>query len=127
MVAGFLALALVAVSFIQNASGATLRSMDELDRHPGLLPPELVAQWKDLLLQPWYLGVTHAVPFLLGVFWAWSGSRLRSLEGRGPAMAAAILLLLPCAGCCCLNMPLGIYALVTLTRADAETVLAKRR
>ena len=126
MVAGFLTLGLVAVSFYQNASGATLRSLEELERNPGPVGPELMRQVKDLAMQPWYLAVTHALPFLLGVFWAWSGSRLRSLEGRIPALVGAVFLLLPCTTCCCLYMPLGIYALVTLTRPDSESVFSAR-
>jgi hypothetical protein len=84
----------------------------------------MIRTLSDLMLQPWYLAVIHAVPFLMGVFWVWAGSRLRNIEGRGPALVAAALLCLPCAGCCCLNLPLGIYALVTLTRADSEAAFA---
>ena len=51
--------------------------------------------------------------------------RLRNIEGRGPALVAAALLCVPCAGCCCLNFPLGIYALVILTRADSEAAFAR--
>lgn len=129
LVAGALTLAFTGLSFLYHATGRAQRAFDELLRHPGPWDPEMLRQARDLTLIPLWLGFTHAVPFLLGCVWVWSGTRLRSLRGRGSALTGAALLLLPvpCSPCCCLLMPLGIYALVTLTRADSETVLAARR
>jgi len=127
MAAGWMTLGLVAMSFLQHATGATLEAFDRLESDPGPLAPSTIREMKDLLLQPWYLALTHAVPFLLGCLWVWSGSRLRALRGWTSAMAGAGLLLLPlpCSPCCCLLMPLGIYAVIVLTREESERILGR--
>jgi hypothetical protein len=127
MAAGFVTLGLVAMSFLQHASGATLEAFDRLERDPGPLQPSTIREMKDLVLRPWYLALTHSVPFLLGCYWVWAGGRLRDLRGWTSAMAGAALLLLPvpCSPCCCLLMPLGIYAVIVLTRAESEAILGR--
>ena len=120
---GVFALVMVAWSFINHASGAAQKSFDEIQRNPGPIDPEVLRMLTRFLFEPWYLALTHALPFAMGVLWTWSGVRLRSFEGRGPALASAFLMILPCAGCCCLNLPVGIYALVTLTRGDVVLAL----
>ena len=129
MVAGFLTLGYVAFSFFGHASGATLRAIEDLEKNPGPYPPEYIRVMKDMVLVPWWLALTHAVPFLFAAVWIGAGSSLRSLRGRNSSLAGAALLLMPvpCSPCCCLLMPLGIYALIVLTRADSETVLASSR
>jgi hypothetical protein len=44
------------------------------------------------------------------------GMRMRNLENYGLSMTAAILALIPCFGpCCLLGIPIGIWALITLS------------
>ncbi len=126
MVAGFLTLGYVALSFFEHASGAVLRTIEDLEKNPGPWPPDSLRRAKDLALVPWWLALSHAVPFLFGALWIGAGSSLRALRGRTSSLIGAALLLLPfpCSPCCCLLMPLGIYALIVLTRADSESILA---
>jgi hypothetical protein len=40
--------------------------------------------------------------------------KMRRLENHGLAVAAAVLAMIPCSGCCVLGLPFGIWALVVL-------------
>lgn len=127
IVAGGLLLLATLISFVGAATGETLRTLEEVGRENPEFG-ELVERVKDLLLAPWFLTVEHLAPFSLGVFYVWTGIRLRDLRGRTAALVAAVLMvvLFPCqAGscCCCVSVPLGVYALFLLTGAGAEAVL----
>lgn len=47
-------------------------------------------------------------------FIGYAGWKMQRLESYNLAMAGAILAIVPCFGCCLLNMPAGIFALVVL-------------
>jgi hypothetical protein len=53
---------------------------------------------------------------------AFGGMKMRSAEGYGLAMAAAIISIFPCTSpCCCLiGIPVGIWALVVLLDANVK-------
>lgn len=47
--------------------------------------------------------------------------KMMRLQSWGLAMTAAILIMLPCTGCCCLiGLPIGIWALVTLNKPEIK-------
>ena len=47
--------------------------------------------------------------------------KMLRLQSWGLAMTAAILIMLPCSGCCCLlGLPVGIWALVTLNKPEIK-------
>ncbi|HEY7328534.1 MAG TPA: MJ0042-type zinc finger domain-containing protein [Gemmataceae bacterium] len=48
------------------------------------------------------------------------GLKMKRLENYGSVMTAAILALLPCGNCCCIGLPLGIWALVVLNRPEVK-------
>lgn len=48
--------------------------------------------------------------------------KMMRLQNWGLAMTSAILIMLPCAGCCCLlGLPVGIWALVTLNKPEIKS------
>ncbi|MFO0596465.1 MAG: hypothetical protein U0228_14205 [Myxococcaceae bacterium] len=49
------------------------------------------------------------------------GFQMRNLKGYGLAMATAAIALLPCNGCCCVTLPVGIWALVTLMKPEVKS------
>ena len=61
---------------------------------------------------------------LLGMAWgafvATGAWKMKTLESRGLAMAAAIVAMIPCSGCCLLGLPFGIWALVVLADPDVK-------
>jgi hypothetical protein len=44
----------------------------------------------------------------------YGANKMRRLENYGMAVAAAVLAMIPCGGCCVLGLPFGIWALVVL-------------
>jgi hypothetical protein len=49
--------------------------------------------------------------------------QMRSLKNFGLAMASAILVMVPCGSywCCCLGLPIGIWALVTMNKPEVKS------
>ena len=70
-------------------------------------------------------GPVNIVLTLLGValsaFVIFGALKMRSLQGHGLALGAAIVSLIPCTGCCCLGMPVGVWALVVLLKPEVKS------
>jgi predicted Zn finger-like uncharacterized protein len=68
--------------------------------------------------------VGGVVGALFGLAWAglilYGAHKMKTLENYGLAMAASIVAMLPCNGCCILGLPFGIWALVVLNRPDVR-------
>ena len=52
--------------------------------------------------------------------------QMRNLKSFGLAMTAAILVMLPCASsaCCCIGIPIGIWALVVLNKPEVKSAFS---
>jgi hypothetical protein len=51
--------------------------------------------------------------------------QMRNLKSFGLAMTSAILVMIPCAGCCCvLGLPVGIWALITLNKPEVKSAFS---
>ncbi len=126
MVMGGLVLASVGVSVLQFAMGDPGGDLElELERTPDPQVRDFLQRLSGILRSTALVAVLHLVPLSLGALYAWSGWRLWKFRGSTPALVAAVCMVVvsPCSGCCCLSIPLGVYALFLLTRADTETVL----
>ena len=70
-------------------------------------------------------GAMHYVSSLLGIavsgFLIFGAMKMRSLESYGLAMGAAIVAMIPCGGCCCIGLPVGIWALITLMKPEIKS------
>ncbi len=53
-------------------------------------------------------------------FIIFGAQKMKGLEAYGMAMAACILMMLPCSCCCIINLPVGIWGLVTLMDANVK-------
>jgi len=56
----------------------------------------------------------------ISAFVIWAASRMRNLQGWGTSIAASILVMLPCSACCCVGIPIGIWALVVLNKPEVR-------
>ena len=61
------------------------------------------------------LCIIFGVVILLGAI------KMKNLESRGFAMTAAILAVIPCMTCCCIGLPVGIWALVILNKPEVKS------
>ena len=126
LVAGAVLLAFVALSFLQHATGQALGSLEAMLDDPNPDVARAARITKELYLTPWFLAVTHVVPFLFGVLFCWSGVLLRNLRGwtLGVVTSAAMIVFgVLTFFCCCVWAPLGIWGLMVLTKGDSEAVL----
>ena len=61
---------------------------------------------------------------LLGIalsgFVIFGALKMRNLQGHGLALGAAIVSIIPCSGCCCIGLPVGIWALVLLLKPEVK-------
>ena len=61
------------------------------------------------------LGMTMSGLLIFG------GMQMRNLKNYGVAIAACVLGMLPCTGCCCITLPLGIWTLTILMRPEIKS------
>ncbi len=83
------------------------------------MPPWLAKYLQAALVQPPRIALgEHLVGMVLAGVIIWGAIEMKRLGSRSLAMIAAILALIPClAGCCCcIGIPLGVWALVLLNR-----------
>jgi len=65
--------------------------------------------------------VLNLVSLVIDGVMLYGAFQMRQLKSWGLALAAAILVMLPLGGCCCaLGLPVGIWAVVVLMRADVK-------
>jgi predicted Zn finger-like uncharacterized protein len=61
---------------------------------------------------------------IIGICWGGivlaGALKMKNLESYGLAMAAAIIAMLPCNGCCILGLPFGIWALIAMNNPDVR-------
>jgi hypothetical protein len=62
-----------------------------------------------------------AVNMVTGFLTAFGGIRMKQLHGYGWAVTGSLLAAIPCTSmCCCIGLPIGLYALVTLFGSDVR-------
>lgn len=88
------------------------------------IPPDLDPELKKLLegLKGSSVGVFNAI-FVAGlsVVVLMGGLKLKKLESFSLCVAAAVIALVPCISpCCCIGLPIGIWALVVMNKPDVR-------
>ncbi len=67
----------------------------------------------------------YLIELVLSALILLGGLRMLHLKNYGLCVAAAIIALVPCTSpCCCLGLPIGIWALVVLTKAEVKTAFS---
>ena len=66
-------------------------------------------------------GLVMAVPALLiSCVIVFGGVKMKKLQSHSMAMAGAVCAMLPCSGCCCIGLGIGIWALMTLMNDEVK-------
>ncbi|GEM_PF-1026134 len=118
MIAGAISLVFAIVDLAQNARWLALIQQ-------GQKLPELPEPFRDIVqITPAVVVASVPINFvriMIAAVIIYGATRMRRLESYGLAMTASILSLVPCLNCgCCLGMPIGIWALVVLTRPEVR-------
>ncbi len=101
------------------------------DNDPNLTPQQK-QDMKKMLNQ--YKGIIKTVVPVtvgLGIFTSlitiFGSIKMMNLSGRGMAMTGSVLSMLPVfSGCCCLGLPFGIWALMTLSKPEVKAAFAEQ-
>jgi hypothetical protein len=86
---------------------------------PDNLPPEAA---RLVTMMSGSLGVVFGVLTLaIGGLIIFGAMKMMSLQNYGLAMAVSIIAMVPCLSpCCCLGLPVGIWAIVVLSNAEVK-------
>ena len=78
-----------------------------------------IPQWAE-----WMSGGMNIGLALFGIavsgFVIFGAIKLMRLESYGIALAAAIISMIPCSVCCCIGLPIGIWALIVMHAPDVR-------
>lgn len=99
------------------AGGVSQEQMAQLLNDPNL-PPGAKQALSALLG-----GGTKLIALLgmcLAGLMVFGGVQMRSLKGYGIAIAACVVGMLPCTNCCCVTLPIGIWALTILMKPEIK-------
>ena len=83
------------------------------------IPPEVAKFMQSLMNMPKGLNYADSILSLaIAAMVLWGAIEMKRLGSRGLAIAGAVFAMIPCIGgcCCCIGIPLGIWALTLLTR-----------
>jgi hypothetical protein len=65
--------------------------------------------------------VIKVIGIAVGLFIIYGGVKMKRLENHSLALAAAIIAMIPCLSpCCCLGLPIGIWAVVVLNKPEVK-------
>jgi hypothetical protein len=65
--------------------------------------------------------VIRCVGILIGIFIIFGALKMRKLENHSLALAVSIIAMIPCLSpCCCVGLPIGIWALVVLNKSEVK-------
>ena len=93
-------------------------SYEELYNIPEI-PAEVAQMLENLGSGATYLSYVFAI--IVSVVIIIGGVKMKSLQSHGLAMTAAILALIPCVSpCCCIGIPVGIWALVVMMKPEVK-------
>jgi hypothetical protein len=94
--------------------GSSRQMMDQLARDPN------TARIAEMFSGPMNI-VVNLIGVALSAFVIFGALKMRNLQGHGLALGAAIVSIIPCSGCCCIGLPVGIWALVLLLKPEVKS------
>jgi hypothetical protein len=101
---------------------ASLAGLNNLQPSGANLPPQFqqIQQWATQMNGPAAV-VTGILGLVMCVLIFYGALQMQKLRNYGLCMAASIVAMIPCLSpCCCIGLPIGIWALVVLSKADVK-------
>jgi len=127
IILGGIGAALFVVGLLGDATGGSMKMIEGL---MSSLPPEQQEKFRQAMAMQASSRGSGIFQSLIGLgfsgFVIFGGLQMRSLKNWGVALAAAIIAMLPCGTncCCCLGIPIGIWALITLTKPEVKSAFS---
>jgi hypothetical protein len=110
---------------VTGALGIPLALLGMVRRSAGI-PPELLnnpdlAKFAPLLRGAQTGGIfTNILGLAISAFIIYGAVKMKAVQSYGLAMAASIVAMIPCGGCCCIGLPVGIWCLVLLNKPEIK-------
>ena len=125
MVLGGLTILFALWGLVGSIGGGSAAQMAQLNQV--LSNPDLPPQFRETMTS--YMNfATRSGPFMslfqivLGGLMGFGGLKMKNLQSYPLAIAASIIAIVPCFNCCyCLGIPLGIWSLIVLNKAEVKT------
>lgn len=126
IILGALGAVLFLFSMVNEASGGSMRMAQALAES---LPPDQQERIRQIIAMQKSAGsgiFSSIICLAFAGFTIFAGLQMRSLKNWGVALAGAILVMIPCSTncCCCLGIPIGIWALLTLTKPEVKSAFS---
>jgi hypothetical protein len=117
LVMGGIGVLFALMGLVTGGSGVPASVMDN---------PQLTPEMKEMIAKFSGMGrFGNLIGIVLDGLMIYGALQMRSLKSFGLAMTSSILVMLPCAGCCCLlGLPIGIWALVTLNKPEVKSAFS---
>lgn len=121
-VPGILFIVFGSLSILYALFGMVGGGVNEAQMNQLLSNPNLPSGAKDALR--FMMGTGAKLINLLGMGMAglmvFGGVQMRTLKSYGVAIAACVIGMLPCTSCCCVTLPIAIWALTILTKPEIK-------
>lgn len=115
MVTGALTIAYALFSIISNIAGFGMAQMRQFNTGQD------AEMTRVMQFTSGPIGIaTGLLGVALGVFVIFGAVKMKKLENHGLGIGASIVAMLPCTCCCVLGLPIGIWALVVLSKPEVK-------
>ncbi|MDC0714077.1 hypothetical protein POL68_36770 [Stigmatella sp. ncwal1] len=116
MVTGGIGIAFALLGAVQSLTGGSAAQMDQL-----LSDPNIPEGLKTFAAASSKGGIfVNLLSLALNGLVFFGALKMKNLESYGLAMAASIIALIPCFGCYCIGIPVGIWSLITLNKPEVK-------
>ena len=116
------------ISIVLNLLGAIFQIVGAISVVGGLLSSDAGTDaWVQFFIQQGWLTVSSTIAFFVSFVILMAGLRLRQARSPGLVYAGSIFAMLPCCSswCCCLGLPLGIWAIMTMQDDQVKAAFAE--
>jgi len=118
MVTAGLGIACAVLRIVLNLFGITFNSFNRMNSFPGQ-NPEMVRAFQ---MGSGVAGIFIAIiQVAVAIFILYAALKMKGLQQYGLCIAASIVAMVPCISpCCCIGIPIGIWALVVLNKSEVR-------
>ncbi|EAU69536.1 hypothetical protein [Stigmatella aurantiaca] len=117
MVAGGVGIAFALLGAVQSLTGGSAAQMEQILSDPNI--PEGVKTFATASSKGGIF--VNLLSLALNGLVFFGALKMKKLENYGLAMAASIIAIIPCFGCYCIGIPVGIWSIVTLIKPEVKS------